>query len=244
MSNTRIAWLRQDDPPDAFPPVESALREPDGLLAAGGDLDPDRLLYAYRHGIFPWYDEGQPVLWWSPDPRCVFLPGDFHVSRSLRRALRRSPTEVRFNTAFGDVIRACAAPRPSQPGTWITAHMVSAYEDLHVQGWAHSIEVWKDDHLVGGLYGLAIGRAFFGESMFSAEPNASKVAVMTLDRYMNHGEFGILDCQVLSSHLLSLGANVIPREQFVQIIDSLCEPQEPFENWPHAPISGRELLQD
>jgi len=242
MNNPRIAWLRADDPSDAFPPVEAALREPDGLLAAGGDLGTERLLYAYRNGIFPWYDEGQPVLWWSPDPRCVLLPGDFHISRSLRRALRRSEAEVRFNTAFDSVIRACAAPRPAQPDTWITTAMVSAYEQLYAQGWAHSIEVWRDDRLVGGLYGLAIGRAFFGESMFSAEANASKIALLALARHMDDGAFGILDCQVLSSHLLSLGATVIPRKKFLERIATLCEPPEAFENWRQAPISTTELL--
>lgn len=244
MSNTRIAWLRAGDPCDAFPPARNALHEPDGLLAAGGDLCTERLLYAYRHGIFPWYDEGQPVLWWSPDPRCVLLPGDFHISRSLRRELRRCDAEVRFNTAFGDVIRACAAPRPSQPGTWITTDMVDAYAQLHAEGWAHSIEVWREDALIGGLYGLAIGRAFFGESMYSDAADASKIAMLTLARLMERGDFGILDCQVLSSHLLSLGADVIPRAQFLEIIDALCNPANPFENWPQTPISAIGLLQN
>jgi len=244
MSNTRVAWLRPDDPVDAFPPVTQALREPDGLLAAGGDLGPERLLYAYRNGIFPWYDEGQPLLWWSPDPRCVLLPGDFHVSRSLRRLLQRSDAEVRFNTAFRDVIHACAAPRPSQFGTWITSDMINAYERLHEGGWAHSIEVWQRGTLAGGLYGLAIGRAFFGESMFSSTPNASKIALLMLANLMDTGEFGMLDCQVLSSHLLSLGATTIPREDFVDIVESLCEPPKAFENWPPAPIPAPELIQN
>ena len=243
MSNARIAWLREEDPGDAFPPPQSALREPDGLLAAGGDLSSERLLYAYRHGIFPWYDEGQPVLWWSPDPRCVLLPGTFHVSRSLRRTLRRSTAEVRFNTAFGDVIRACAAPRPSQPGTWITREMVAAYKRLHSEGWAHSIEIWQNDVLVGGLYGLAIGRTFFGESMFTHDADASKIAMLMLAKLMDLGHFGILDCQVISSHLLSLGATLMPREQFLDIITALCESPEAFENWPQTPISAQDLLQ-
>lgn len=241
MSNTRIAWLRPDDPSDAFPPLESALKEPDGLLAAGGDLSVERILYAYRHGIFPWYDEHQPLLWWSPDPRCVLQPGDFHLSRRLRREVRRSTAEVRFNTAFRDVVIACAAPRPLQQGTWITPEMIGAYERLHQEGWAHSIEIWQNDELVGGLYGLAIGRAFFGESMFSRVANASKLALLTLSRSMDNGEFGIVDCQVISAHLLRLGATLVPRKDFIATIDTLCEPPSRFENWPNNPMSVARL---
>lgn len=237
MGNTRIVWLRPDDPSDAFPPLESALAEPDGLLAAGGDLSVERVLYAYRHGIFPWYDEHQPLLWWSPDPRCVLQQGDFHLSRRMRREIRRSTAEVRFNTAFIDVIQACAAPRPSQQGTWITPEMIAAYEQLHDQGWAHSIEIWQEDELVGGLYGLAIGRAFFGESMFSRVANASKLALLTLSKCMDQGDFGIVDCQVISSHLMRLGATLMPRGDFIQAIDILCKPPSRFENWPNGPIS-------
>jgi len=244
MSNTRVVWLTAGDAPEAFPPVDAALREPDGLLAAGGDLAPERLLAAYRRGIFPWYDEGQPLLWWSPDPRCVFQPGDLHVSRRLRRELSRSTAELRFNTAFADVIQACAGPRRYQQGTWITDDMISAYRDLHRAGWAHSIEVWEDDILIGGLYGLVIGRALFGESMFSKRSNASKIALLMLNRMLNDGTLGIVDCQVQSSHLLSLGASVIPRAQFVEMLDELCDPPEAFENWPIVPISASELLPD
>ena len=242
MSNSRIAWLSADDPPDAFPSVDSALTEPDGLLAAGGDLAPERLLYAYRHGIFPWYDDGQPLLWWSPDPRCVFGPGHFHVSRRLRRSLRQSSAEVRINTDFGAVIRACAAPRGAHHGTWITEEMIAAYELLHGEGWAHSIEVWQTDVLIGGLYGIAIGRAFFGESMFSRADNASKIALLTLSRMMDTGEFGLLDCQLVSSHLLGLGAVVIPRQQFMAVVTELCSPAIRFENWPSDPICIPELM--
>jgi len=242
MSNTRVAWLTASDPPDAFPPVENASREPDGLLAAGGDLRAERLLAAYRRGIFPWYDDGQPILWWSPDPRCVFEKGDLHTSRRLRRELRQSSAEVRFNSAFADVIRACAGPRRYEQGTWITNDMVTAYEGLHRDGWAHSIEIWQDNTLIGGLYGLIIGRALFGESMFSTRSNASKIALMTLDRMLTNDSLRIIDCQLQSSHLLSMGASVIPRADFVSKLDVLCEPPSRFENWPDGPISAPELL--
>jgi len=242
MSSHRIVWLDPDDPTTAFPPVEDALREPDGLLAAGGDLSSTRLLSAYRRGIFPWYDEGQPLLWWSPDPRCVFLKGGFHQSRRLRRHIRQSSAEVRFNTSFDQVIAACAGPRRSGQGTWITPDMIAAYQQLHDEGWAHSIEVWQDDSLAGGLYGLAIGRAFFGESMFSQDSNGSKIALSLLANLLDSGQFGIVDCQVLSSHLLSLGAILMPRRDFIARLESLCETAERFEKWPSAPISVAELL--
>ena len=242
MSNNRVVWLTPDDPPQLFPPVGSALREPDGLLAAGGDLSPERLLAAYQQGIFPWYDEGQPLLWWSPNPRCVFQKGDLHVSRRMRRELRRSTAEVRFNTAFADVIRACAAPRRYEQGTWITDDMIEAYERLHRAGWAHSIEVWQDGALIGGLYGLVIGRAVFGESMFSLRSNASKIALLALDRMLSDGTFGIIDCQVQSSHLLSLGATAISRSSFVEMLGRLCAIPGAFKDWPQAPIRAIELV--
>lgn len=242
MNNSRITWLSADDPPDAFPPVDAALREPDGLLAAGGDLSSERLLIAYRHGIFPWYDQGQPLLWWSPESRCVFKPGDFHLSRRLRRSLKHATTEVRINTDFGAVIRACAAPRGAEQGTWITAEMMVAYERLHREGWAHSIEVWCQESLLGGLYGIAIGRAFFGESMFSRSSDASKIALFALSRMMDSSVLGIVDCQLVSRHLISLGATIIPRREFTTTLDSLCSPPIAIENWPNAPISVPELL--
>ncbi len=237
-----MVWLSEDDPPEAFPPVAGALREPDGLLAAGGDLRAERLLAAYRRGIFPWYEKGQPLLWWSPDPRCVFLPGDYHVSRRLRRDLRRCGAELRFNSAFDEVILGCAGPRRSAQGTWITNDMIDAYRALFDDGWAFSIEVWQDGFLSGGLYGLVIGRAVFGESMFSQRPNASKIALMFLCRLLDDGTFGILDCQVQSAHLSSLGASLIPRSQFVDRLDALCEPPVRFENWPGAPMSIAESM--
>jgi leucyl/phenylalanyl-tRNA--protein transferase len=243
MSGGRVVWLTAADAPEIFPPVEDALREPDGLLAAGGDLSTTRILAAYRHGIFPWYDEGQPLLWWSPDPRCVIRPGDLHISRRLRRELRRSSCELRVNTAFADVIGACAGPRRHEQGTWITDDMRAAYERLHAEGWAHSVEVWQDDELVGGLYGLAIGRAFFGESMFSGQSNASKMALLFIDRLLSSGELGVLDCQMQSGHLMSLGAVTIPRSEFVKQLDELCNPPEPFHDWPATPLPASELIE-
>lgn len=241
MSAARIIWLDPQDPPDAFPDIDDALAEPDGLLAAGGDLGSARLIEAYRRGIFPWFDDGQPILWWAPDPRCVLPPGEFHVARSLKRAVRNSSCEIRFNTAFADVIRACAAPRPSQPGTWITGDMIAAYERLYEEGWAHSVEVWNGADLAGGVYGLAIGRLFFGESMFSAETNGSKFAMLALSRILAANEFALIDCQVASPHLTTLGARMIPRSAFAEILNDACNPTVRFENWPVGPIKVAEL---
>jgi len=227
-----ITWISSDDPPDAFPDIASAFDVPDGLLAAGGDLSQERLLYAYQHGIFPWYDDGQPILWWSPDPRCVLRPHEFHVSRRLRRSLSRSDLEVSFNTAFADVIAACAKDRIGQQGTWITDDMMDAYTSLHQQGWVHSIELWHEGRLTGGLYGLAIGRAFFGESMFSRQTNASKAAMLALCQQMVLNDFEILDCQVESPHLISLGALLMPRNKFAAILRRACKSNSPFCEWP------------
>jgi len=218
----RLTWIGHDDPPESFPPVESAFAEPAGLLAAGGDLSTARLLYAYRHGIFPWYDDGQPILWWSPDPRCVLLPGDLHVARRLRRWLPKSTFRVTFDRAFADVITACAEKRPGQFGTWITPEMRAAYCRLHDEGWAHSVEIWRERHLVGGVYGLAIGNAFFGESMFSRVDNASKAALIALCAVLVEQEFDILDCQVESPHLLTLGAILMPRSAFSRLLVRSC----------------------
>lgn len=242
MTSGRVAWIASSDRPDAFPPVEQALRQPDGLLAAGGDLGTPRLLAAYRRGIFPWYEEGQPLLWWSPDPRCVFCAGDLHLSRRLRKEVRNSSFEVRVNTAFAEVIRACAGPRRYQGGTWITPDMLDAFECLHAAGWAHSIEIWSGKHLAGGLYGLAIGRAFFGESMFSARTNASKYALLYMDRLLRDNVFGLLDCQVQSNHLLTMGARMMSRPSFVAMLDELCEPPTAFGKWPEGPSNVSDLL--
>jgi leucyl/phenylalanyl-tRNA--protein transferase len=242
MNSNRVIWLNADDPPDSFPPVTTALREPDGLLAAGGDLSTERLLYAYRNGIFPWYDDGQPLLWWSPNPRCVFMPGDYRVSRRLRRELRGSSAEIRVNTAFSDVIRACAGPRRSEQGTWITPAMIKAYEDLHELGWAHSIEVWHSGALAGGLYGLVIGKAFFGESMYSLTSNASKIALLYVANRLDAGDLELLDCQVESGHLSSLGARSISRNDFVQSLGAACNTTEQRKIWPAAPAQCPQLL--
>lgn len=244
MSPNRIAWLSPSDSPDTFPDVRQALTEPDGLLAAGGDLSQARLLAAYRQGIFPWYDEGQPILWWCPDPRCVLRPSDLHLSRRLRQQIRGSSAQLRFNCAFADVIRACAGERKSQQGTWITADMIAAFEQLHADGWAHSVEVWEGDVLTGGLYGICIGRVFFGESMFSGQANTSKIALLGLTNQMLSSGLELIDCQVISQHLTTLGASVIPRLEFTQILDSACEPPAAQRIWPDRPIPVPELLRN
>jgi leucyl/phenylalanyl-tRNA--protein transferase len=213
-----IPWLAPDQ---SFPPVQRALTEPNGLLAAGGDLSMHRLLEAYRHGIFPWYSEGQPVLWWSPDPRMVLVPGDIAISRSLRKRLRSRVYEVRVDTCFTRVMQACAEPRDGQDGTWITDDMLAAYASLHAAGVAHSVESWLDGELVGGLYGLGIGRAFFGESMFMRATDASKVALAHLARQLARWEFGMIDCQMVTTHLASLGAREIPRKHFIGALAEL-----------------------
>jgi len=198
-----------------FPPVD--LSTPEGLLAVGGDLRPERLLEAYRHGIFPWYSDEQPILWWSPDPRTVLFPENLHVSRSLKKSLRSGQFSVTLDRCFRDVIRQCAGPRPQYPdgGTWITTEMLEAYTRLHKQGYAHSVETWMDGQLVGGLYGVALGRAFFAESMFTHVSDASKVALVSLVRQLHAWGFRIIDCQQSSPHVLAFGAENIPRHEFL-----------------------------
>jgi leucyl/phenylalanyl-tRNA--protein transferase len=207
----------------AFPDVGNALTEPDGLLAIGGDLSPERLLAAYRRGIFPWYSRGQPILWWSPDPRAVLRLTALKVSRSLRKALKRGDYQVRFDTAFDTVIRECALPRKDGLGTWITDEMRNAYLRLHTLGCAHSIEVWQDDQLIGGLYGVSLGKIFFGESMFSRRSDASKIAFVYLVRQLLKWQFALIDCQVYSEHLGSLGAEMLPRDRFVGYLNNYCD---------------------
>ncbi|HEX7915637.1 leucyl/phenylalanyl-tRNA--protein transferase [Rudaea sp.] len=204
---------------EAFPDVAAALAEPNGLLAAGGDLSPRRLLDAYRRGIFPWYSRGEPILWWSPDPRMVFETNRIHVSTKLRRFLRRCDWTIRADTAFAEVMRACAARRPKQPTTWITREMFDAYCTLHTLGHAHSFEAWSGDELVGGIYGVAVGHMFFGESMFSARMNGSKIALLALCHSLHEWEFPLLDAQVHSEHLVSLGATDVPRAEFVRHVE-------------------------
>jgi leucyl/phenylalanyl-tRNA--protein transferase len=208
-----IPWLAADDP---FPPIEEALKEPDGLLAAGADLSPARLLHAYARGIFPWFSEDEPVLWWSPDPRMVLFTNELKLSRSLRRVMRSGRFSVTLDHAFTDVMRGCAEPRGDEPGTWITDDMIAAYSELHRRGFAHSVEVWAGDTLAGGLYGVAIGRMFFGESMFTRAADASKVGLATLVGQLQAWGFELVDCQVSSAHLFTLGAREIPRAEFVR----------------------------
>ncbi|MDZ7593402.1 MAG: leucyl/phenylalanyl-tRNA--protein transferase [Thiobacillus sp.] len=211
-----------------FPPVETALAEPNGLLAMGGDLSVERLLDAYQHGIFPWFNPGEPILWWSPDPRMVLVPDAVRVTRSLAKRIRNAGFEVRADTAFTEVMHACAAPREGESGTWISPAMVAAYTRLHQTGYAHSVETWHEGRLVGGLYGVAIGRMFYGESMFSREADASKVALVRLAQQLQQWGFGLIDCQMETSHLASLGARTMPRAAFIARLAELV-------NWPHRP---------
>ncbi|NVZ64879.1 leucyl/phenylalanyl-tRNA--protein transferase [Pseudomonas gingeri] len=211
-----LTWLQRDTL--TFPPLAKAMREPNGLLAAGGDLSADRLIQAYRHGCFPWFSEGQPILWWSPDPRTVLFPDELHVSRSLGKLLRQQRYQVTFDRDFAAVIQACAAPRAYADGTWITGAMQNAYLQLHERGFAHSVEVWDQDQLVGGLYGLAMGQLFFGESMFSRADNASKVGFATLVNHLKAAGFVLIDCQMPTDHLHSLGARAIPRSTFADYL--------------------------
>jgi leucyl/phenylalanyl-tRNA--protein transferase len=217
-----LPWLNPNDDLDPFPTLESALDEPNGLLAAGGALTPKRLLSAYQHGIFPWFEEDQPILWWSPDPRLVLKPSELYVSSSLKKQIRKAHYRCTIDIAFKDVMSACASPRDGHGGTWITPTMLSAYLELHALGHAHSIEVWLDGDLVGGLYGIAIGQAFFGESMFSRQSNASKIGFAFLCKHLDQWGFKLIDCQVESDHLLSLGAYNMPRQAFSEQLALLC----------------------
>lgn len=206
-----IPWLTPDC---SFPPIEQALDEPDGLLAAGADLSPERLVQAYQQGIFPWFSDDDPILWWSPDPRCVMHPEKIHVSKSLRKRIRKGGFSVSFDKDFAAVIAACAAPRPGQPETWITEDIQQAYIALHRLGYAHSVEVRIGDELVGGLYGIAMGGLFFGESMFSRATDASKIAYVFFAKQLEKWGYALIDCQIYNEHLDSLGAEVIPRAEF------------------------------
>ena len=224
--------LLSPDPEAPFPPASRALQVPDGLLAVGGDLSPARLLNAYRHGIFPWFSEGQPILWWTPDPRMVFRTSQQILSRRFSRSLRSSTWQIRADTAFDQVTSACASlPRPGQDGTWITPDMLTAYRELHRLGHAHSIEVFAGDRLVGGIYGVAIGRMFFGESMFSAESGGSKVALAALALRLRQWGWPLIDAQVENPHLVSLGAESWPRAEFLAQVDELVRQPEAAGNW-------------
>jgi leucyl/phenylalanyl-tRNA--protein transferase len=220
-----IPWLDKDAP---FPPLRRALREPNGLLAAGGDLSPERLLEGYRRGIFPWFSEGDPILWWSPDPRMVLFPAELKISRSLDKTLRNRSYEVRFDSAFNEVIASCAAPREGVSGTWISDPMIEAYLELHRLGHAHSVETWIGDELAGGLYGVAIGGVFFGESMYSRGRDASKIALAALVARVKAEGFGLIDCQMHTRHLETLGAREIPRARFSRLLEELIHyPRSP-----------------
>jgi leucyl/phenylalanyl-tRNA--protein transferase len=223
-----IPWLQAGDP---FPAVERALEEPNGLLAAGADLSVPRLVQAYENGIFPWYSEGQPVLWWSPDPRMVLFPPELKIPRSLRKRLARDDYEVRADTAFEEVIRACAAPRPGQDGTWITDEVVAAYTRLHRAGHAHSMETWIGGELAGGLYGVALGRMFYGESMFALRPDASKIALAHLVRQLERWDCGMIDCQMKTAHLARFGAREIPRTAFMRKLAELVNYPRHVRKW-------------
>jgi leucyl/phenylalanyl-tRNA--protein transferase len=224
-----ISWLGAKSP---FPPLSAALAEPNGLLAIGGDLAPARLLAAYRSGIFPWFSEGQPILWWSPDPRMVLYVDEFRVSRSLAKRLRASTYETRVDSAFRPVIQACAStPRAGQGGTWITQIMIDAYCELHRLGYAHSVESWRDGQLVGGLYGLALGRMFFGESMFAHETDASKVALVRLVALLQRLRVPLIDCQQETAHLAAFGARPIPRTRFAAHLAELIHSVDPPTGW-------------
>lgn len=233
-----IPWL---PPEPVFPPLESALAEPDGpngLLAAGGDLSPERLLTAYSQGIFPWFSKGDPILWWSPDPRMVLLPDEIIIRPSLAKVLRNRPYEVRIDTAFAEVMAGCAAPRDGQNGTWIVPEIQTAYLRLHKLGYAHSVETWIDGELAGGLYGIALGRAFFGESMFSRHKDASKIAIAHLCALLQQKGFGIIDCQMETSHLASLGARPIPRSEFAARLAELVPQAQDVGRWSSDSVSG------
>lgn len=225
MRQQRLFWLNNDDRLH-FPPVEAALSQPNGLVAVGGDLSPERLVSAYRQGIFPWFEEDQPILWWSPDPRALLFPDRLRVTRSLAKRIRNGGFTVTLDQAFKHVIDACAAPRRQSAGTWITEGMLSAYGRLHERDLAHSVEVWDGEDLVGGLYGVSLGGAFFGESMFSRRADASKIALVWLVRQLEAWGAHFIDCQVGSSHLATLGAVEIPRARFIeQLGEALTVPQ-------------------
>ena len=215
----------------SFPPLDRAFKEPNGLLAMGGDLTPQRLLEAYCKGIFPWFNEGEPILWWSPDPRMVLFPDELRISRSLSKEIKKNNYQIRVDHRFSEVMQACAAPRKGQAGTLIHPEMIIAYTTLHEMKFAHSVEMWMDGKLVGGLYGIALGKVFFGESMFSRAPNASKIAFVHMVKQLQEWGFCLIDCQVKTNHLASLGAREIPRTEFAQYLSKLIAESPSGEHW-------------
>lgn len=219
----RLHWLDPRNPDQPFPPAHLAMRDPNGLLAIGGDLSVPRLLRAYAQGVFPWYNPDEPILWWCPDPRAVLMPGAMHVSRSLRKSIRRADYAVTLDRAFAQVMDACAASRIKSRGTWLGADMKRAYLDLHLQGHCHSIEVWRQGTLIGGLYGVALGRVFFGESMFSRASDASKIALYWLVEQLQVWDYDIIDCQISSAHLQALGAQELARPLFLRLLSTAVQ---------------------
>jgi leucyl/phenylalanyl-tRNA--protein transferase len=240
MSKIALYWIDPDSPDDNFPPVADALTQPDGLLCFGGDLGTDRILNAYKRGIFPWYSEGQPIMWWSPSPRCVIYPNELIIRRSLKKMMRNAGYYFSIDKAFPDVIRACSAPRDEEGGTWITRDIQNAFTRLHELGHAHSAEVWKNGKLIGGLYGIAIGRVFFGESMFAVERDASKIALVCMTDFLLTHQFQLIDAQVTSGHLLSLGAREIERKLFISILDKYCHIENDIDLWQTDPMPVKE----
>lgn len=231
---TELSWLSAADGPESLPDPAAALAEPNGLLAAGGSLAPDWLLASYRRGIFPWFEAGQPILWWSPDPRTVLVPEELKVSRSLKRRIRRGEYTVTADTDFAGVISGCAEPRRYTSTTWIVPAMRDAYTRLHMLGFAHSFEAWSSEGLAGGLYGVAIGKVFFGESMFARRTDASKVALWHAVQFLIRGGFELIDCQLPSAHLSSLGAKSRPRKDFLPLLRELTEADAPRGAWTEA----------
>ncbi len=219
-----ITWISATDPPEALPPTRVALIEPNGLLAVGGALTPEWLVHAYQRGVFPWYSDGQPILWWAPDPRFVLFPEEFHLSRSLAKTLRNAGYETRTDSAFAAVVAGCAAPRQGESGTWITPAMYDSYVELHRRGLAHSIETWRAGRLVGGLYGVALGDVFFAESMYHTERDASKVAIARLVDACRERGIVLIDCQMATRHLQSLGARQLPRLEFEALLARHARP--------------------
>jgi leucyl/phenylalanyl-tRNA---protein transferase len=230
-----VPWLRSSS---LFPPIDAALDDPNGLLAAGGDLSAERLLNAYRHGIFPWYNGGQPILWWSPNPRMVLFVEEFRLPRSLRKVVRQRRFEIRVDTAFRQVMAGCAEPRNGQSGTWITPQVVEAYTSLHEQGYAHSIESWREGALVGGLYGVTIGRMFYGESMFARESDASKVALVKLIALLKQMDMPLIDCQQETDHLARFGGRPVTRRAFAGWLGRLVHSSMPTQSWAEIAASA------
>ena len=229
-----LTWLDADR--IGFPDIEQALADPNGLLAAGGSLSPDWLIHAYQHGIFPWFEADQPILWWCPDPRMVLLPSELHISRSLYKLLRNHSYQLSIDQDFAGIISACSEPRSKSEGTWITPELKAAYQHLHLLGIAHSVEVWEQDRLVGGLYGVALGKVFFGESMFSRSSNCSKLALVFLVQHLRKWGYELIDCQVATRHLASLGAREIPRRDFLARLRELINGQVKPAFWPSSAI--------